>query len=1118
MKINNKIVSIIISLIYLVSAVAPVFAESNNITISDYQDLLSLSKKCSLDSWSKGKKVTLTKDIDLTNKDFNPIPVFTGVFDGGGYTISGINLDKNISINGFFVTVQSGGIVKNLNIKGNIISNASDVEVLGGICGENHGTIIDCSFDGKVTGDKYIGGICGKNAISGEIRSCNASGTMTGTHFTGGICGDNSGIIYACTNEASVNTTYSDKSSPIESIDKIDFENLNSTTNTTLITDTGGICGYSSGIIEYCTNNANIGYNHVGYNCGGICGRLSGYLSTCKNSGIILGRKDIGGICGQIVPEIKMDFSKDKLSQIRTKLSNMQAYANDLTACIKGMSNDISVSVDKTTEYVDSAIDSTENIANLLDTDVGNLSDFVKSDTAVLEKYRPNIVGINSQLQDSINTTRDAQKLFKETEDIADKLLDKYRLSNTIPNKHNLENAATEISVMASQLGAAASCLQKFCENIPTANTDTDFSELESSIEIIKTQAEILASADDLSKIISAVPAFSEALITSVNSISNILKNTDWLSIKDLYDNMNYLSSAVVHLQNGLDQVSGIASNLNGFMDKLDDAYKDFDDDFDKFRSSLKNTLDTTSEAVDILLNSLTALIAVFDNISSEISLDVPVFSSEYLTNSDNLTASLRGISGEVTQLNSKLQTQTDNIANDITSISNQFNDIMNLLLDSVEDAKNIDNYNLESHFEDISEDALYNAKSGKVTLCTNFGKVEGDINIGGVVGTMGIEYDLDPEDDIESGGKISYNSVYQTKAVLMNSVNYADVCGKKNSIGSVAGNTDIGTIFGCEGYGNVTSESGKYVGGVCGKSKSSVLNSYAKCTLSGKKYVGGICGFGTNIKNCVSIVNIPDTVAYCGAIAGYADGVISANKFTSDALAGIDRISSSGKAYPILYDELVKIENIPARFKTMTVDFVINGDIVKSVNFDYGQSISIEDIPKIPDKNGKYGKWSTENFENLVQDITVNAEYYPYITTLASSQLRNNTQSVLIALGNFSDKSTLDMSELTSNIKKAEETYHISLQNTNDSSNTIRFLPKDNKKYKLYVRCNSGKWEKVKAEKFGKYLSFDVSGNEFDIAVVKVNSFIWYLLAIFAVLFVTVLIVLKSTKKQQAV
>lgn len=82
-------------------------------------------------------------------------------------------------------------------------------------------------------------------------------------------------------------------------------------------TDTGGIAGYSSGAIASSTNYAAVGYQHIGYNIGGVVGRSSGQVLACSNEGAVCGRKDVGGIVGQMEPYIRMEVSDGLLQQLK---------------------------------------------------------------------------------------------------------------------------------------------------------------------------------------------------------------------------------------------------------------------------------------------------------------------------------------------------------------------------------------------------------------------------------------------------------------------------------------------------------------------------------------------------------------------------------------------------------------------------------------------------------------------------------------------------------------------------------------------------------------------------------------------------------------------------------
>ena len=219
---KNKIIAAILGAIMIFSVfftvIPSVFAVQNTVTISSTEDFIKFSKNCTLDTWSHGKTVNLTCDIDFTDADFSPAPTFGGTFNGNGHTLSGIKYSKNGSYIGIFRYIQQEGKIKNLNIKAEITPNGSKC-FIGGIVGENHGTLELCSFDGTVKGQDIIGGIAGDNADDGQIIDCTSDGSIIGENSTGGIAGKNSGFIQNCTNNAAVNTVYEEKKKDISDID-----------------------------------------------------------------------------------------------------------------------------------------------------------------------------------------------------------------------------------------------------------------------------------------------------------------------------------------------------------------------------------------------------------------------------------------------------------------------------------------------------------------------------------------------------------------------------------------------------------------------------------------------------------------------------------------------------------------------------------------------------------------------------------------------------------------------------------------------------------------------------------------------------------------------------------
>ena len=221
------------------------------IHIKSAEDLRSLAHSCTLDSWSRGKTVVLDNDIELTDDDTLPIPTFGGTFNGNGHTISGLSITQSVSPAGLFGVLQKDAVIKNLNVEGTV-TPSGDSENIGGIVGENHGTIESCTFNGSVSGKRSVGGIAGRTLATGIVRACEASGAIFGQSMTGGIVGENLGSIVSCRGRAYVNIESTDPSIDLSDLSldfSLDLASLSRLDTLNIATDTGGIAGYSSGAI-----------------------------------------------------------------------------------------------------------------------------------------------------------------------------------------------------------------------------------------------------------------------------------------------------------------------------------------------------------------------------------------------------------------------------------------------------------------------------------------------------------------------------------------------------------------------------------------------------------------------------------------------------------------------------------------------------------------------------------------------------------------------------------------------------------------------------------------------------------------------------------------------------
>lgn len=854
-------------------------AAGNTIHISSEAELRDLAASCTLDTWSRDKNVVLDSDLTLADPSFLPIPTFGGSFDGQGHTIHNVSITDSLSPAGLFGVVQAGGSVRSLHVVGTV-TPSGDGRSVGGIAGENNGAIEKCSFTGTVSGQVYVGGIAGHTGASGSILACETRGAVIGDSMTGGITGYNEGLLADCTNSACVNVESTDPRLDLEDLDLTltpDLSKLGQANAGASAADTGGIAGYSAGTLSDCVNHGAVGYQHIGYNTGGVVGRSCGQLLRCRNDGSIAGRKDVGGVVGQIEPYIQMDASPTYLSELNRQLYELKSL--------------------------------TDQAAN------------------------------------------DAQ-----------------------------------------------------------------------------------------------------------------------------------------------DGAGDVSDRLNDMNDYLKDALSD---------------------------------------------PQAPL-------------AAITGFGSRLKDLNNSASGSVDTAADDLRDINSKFNEVSNTVLAAISAAGDP-----ASVISDGSQGNIDKITLGKTSACTNSGAVSGDVNTGGIAGSIAIEYELDPEDDVSADLDGEYRRQYEYRAVVQQCANTGAVSAKRSNTGGIAGRMDLGLIISCESYGSVESDSGSCVGGIAGLTAATVRSSYAKCTLSGKKYVGGIVGSGvaersdgsaSTVTGCWSLVDITGCQQYEGAVSGADTGTFTDNYFVSDTLAGINRQSFAGRAEPVSFDTLAAADGMPGGMTTFTLSFVSDGKVLTSRTFSYGASFDSSVYPPLPEKDGIYAHWDRTDLRDLHLDTVVTAVYDPLLPTLSSEQTREDGRPVILAGGDFNDGDTMAATALTltpeefhaadgsfadraanwfSYLKEGQlppltvnrrvaEQWRVSLPDDGQETHTLRYLPsQDASHLRLYVNDGGG-WQAVSYDTVGSYLSFTAGGASPEFAVVTTASVWWPLAAAIAVCVAIVLAVLLGRRHRR--
>ena len=120
--------------------------------VNDFKSLLAFGQNGAL-------KFRLTNDLDLSGDPNFYIPYLAGEFDGNGYKIANLRFSFDfISQVGLFGHLASGGTVTGVSAE-NV--NITGLRMVGGLVGENDGTVSNSYVTGRVDGYQCVGGLVG---------------------------------------------------------------------------------------------------------------------------------------------------------------------------------------------------------------------------------------------------------------------------------------------------------------------------------------------------------------------------------------------------------------------------------------------------------------------------------------------------------------------------------------------------------------------------------------------------------------------------------------------------------------------------------------------------------------------------------------------------------------------------------------------------------------------------------------------------------------------------------------------------------------------------------------------------------------------------------------------
>lgn len=561
-----------------------------------------------------------------------------------------------------------------------------------------------------------------------------------------------------------------------------------------------------------------------------------------------------------------------------------------------------------------------------------------------------------------------------------------------------------------------------------------------------------------------------------------------------------YLNDRVDDVQSSIDIIN---STLNNMSSSMNNASSDV-------KSYTENIIDQYKELLGKLQDKLNG-----NNDNDE---KIEDFVDDISKDIENSTVA-DDIHGVADTVDSEIRT----IADSIERISAQIKNIGNTVTETMDVVTSDDDY-----IEDISSADSAQNSDGVIAKSVNRGAVHGDINAGGIAGTMNVEYDVDPEYDLDITETTNVRLRSTVSDVVIYCINYGEVNSKKDCAGGIVGLQELGLVYGSEGYGTVKSETGNYAGGIAGNSASAITDSYSLCNVESEDYTGGICGKGYTMQNCISIPAILGDGEAKGSLAGIieSDGEVSTNIFVNDIYGGIDDINYSGKADSASYEAVMAMENIPDGFHRVTLVFKADGNVIDTKNIAYNANLGVSELPSIPDKDGYYAQWP-ENIVSkpILQNTVVEAEYHVWIESVAGDIASQNDKPLFIAEGKFYDDNKITLSKCdTDNLSgdieysyawkmrgtdvkdKGTKTCHFYIKNTSGSS-------------EVWYRDNADSgWVKADAKEHGSYMTAEIP-YEADFAVIHKESsnMIYYICGgAAACIIVLAVIIIKKRKKKK--
>jgi hypothetical protein len=283
------------------------------------------------------KALALTADLDVNGIEIRRIGIcsgsdFRGSFDGRGHTIRNLTLDASdqcVRYLGLFGWIHSQGRVSNLNLERAVIQGEGErIAGLGALAAFNEGILSNCTATNVWVGGQppdeemsaLLGGLVGENR--GSIDHCRVSGNVGGGYHIGGLVGLNYGSIAHCRADAAVYGRLS-----------LTGGLVGSNVWTSIRAHDGTLLVYQGVIKNSCATGQVTGAEKA-YDMGGLVGsNLGGDIVGCYATGAVSGRRRVGGLAGYNGGTLINSYARGDVAGQNTAGGLAAMNAGTVTAC-----------------------------------------------------------------------------------------------------------------------------------------------------------------------------------------------------------------------------------------------------------------------------------------------------------------------------------------------------------------------------------------------------------------------------------------------------------------------------------------------------------------------------------------------------------------------------------------------------------------------------------------------------------------------------------------------------------------------------------------------------------------------------------------------------------------